>query len=400
MKVTLFFDHRFLRSADGVLYSPTSYNYDLFTGRYLSVFDELTIVARVQDYTDGNRDGKHAEGPGVEIKPVGNWQGPVQYARVRRHVRRVIEDELRHSEAVMMIAPGRIGQVAADSILRAPQPYGLEVVGDPGDVFAPGASNHPLRPLLQKWATQELRKQAKAATSVAYVSRVNLPDRYPAGEGAFVTHYSSIELRDEHFVDRIEPVQVDQGNIRLVTVGTLSQMYKGIDVIIDALPLLVQAGTNGTLTIVGDGRFRSELEARAAAVGMADRIQFLGHLPAGDAVRSELDKADLFVLASRTEGLPRAMIEAMARGKPCIGTEVGGIPELLPSEDMVEPGNAGALAEKIREVIGNPARLEVMAKRNLDTARSYRASILSQRRTEMYSNLKEQTREWLNKHDR
>jgi glycosyltransferase involved in cell wall biosynthesis len=400
MKLTLFFDHRFQRSADGVLYSPTSYNYDLFTSRYLSVFDELTIVARVQDQPNGERAGKYVEGPRVRVRPVGNWQGPIQYTRARRQVAETVREEVQQAEAMIMIAPGRIGQVATSAILREPRPYGLEVVGDPGDVFAPGATNHPLRPLLQRWATRELRKQAAAATSVAYVSRVNLPERYPAAADAFVTNYSSIELQDEHLIDEVGHVQVDRSDVRLVTIGTLSQMYKGIDVLIDALALLVNEGVNGTLTVVGDGRFRKDLEARANGAGLGERVRFLGHLPAGDAVRAELDKADLFVLASRTEGLPRAMIEAMARGLPCVGTLVGGIPELLPPEDMVEPGNPRALADKITEVIGNPARLEAMARRNLDTARSYRASILWERRSEMYTTLKEQTREWLNKHGR
>lgn len=83
------------------------------------------------------------------------------------------------------------------------------------------------------------------------------------------------------------------------------------------------------LRFIGDGGYRSTLTKMASDQGIADRVKFLGWLAAGPAVRAELDRADLFVLPSRTEGLPRALVEAMARGLPCIGSTAGGIPELL-----------------------------------------------------------------------
>jgi glycosyltransferase involved in cell wall biosynthesis len=125
------------------------------------------------------------------------------------------------------------------------------------------------------------------------------------------------------------------------------------------------------------------------------RTLFLGELPAGEAVRAELDRADLFVLPSRTEGLPRAMLEAMARALPCLGSTVGGIPELLPPEDMVSPGDVTALARKIREVLADPPRMSRMSARNLEKAQAYREEILQERRVAFYQHVKEKTEAWL-----
>jgi glycosyltransferase involved in cell wall biosynthesis len=111
-------------------------------------------------------------------------------------------------------------------------------------------------------------------------------------------------------------------------------------------------------------------------------------------VRAALDHADLFVLPSRTEGLPRAMIEAMARALPCIGSTVGGIPELLPPEDLVPPGDAAALARKIREVVCDPDRMARMSARNLEQARQYREDALSGRRIAFYQRVREVTEAW------
>src|SRR4029077_4545824 len=112
----------------------------------------------------------------------------------------------------------------------------------------------------------------------------------------------------------------------------------------------VRKGMAIQLTIVGNGRCRAALDTGARERGIERDVRFTGRVPAGAPVREILDGADLFVLASKTEGLPRAMIEAMARGLPCIGSAVGGIPELLGASELVPRGNAAALAAKIEEV--------------------------------------------------
>jgi glycosyltransferase involved in cell wall biosynthesis len=88
-------------------------------------------------------------------------------------------------------------------------------------------------------------------------------------------------------------------------------------------------------------------------------------------VQRALDRADLFVLPSLTEGLPRALLEAMARGLAAVATTVGGIPELLPADCLVPPRNAVALARRLREVMAQPAALMAMAQRNQEVARTY-----------------------------
>jgi glycosyltransferase involved in cell wall biosynthesis len=149
------------------------------------------------------------------------------------------------------------------------------------------------------------------------------------------------------------------------------------------------------LVLIGDGKHRAELEERAAARGIGDRVHFRGQLTAGAAVRAELDRADVYCMPSRTEGMPRAMVEAMARALPCIGSTMGGIPELLPPEDMVPPGDVDALAAKIREIVTDPARLAAMSARNLRRARDYHEEILRERRSACYHALRERTEAWL-----
>jgi glycosyltransferase involved in cell wall biosynthesis len=125
------------------------------------------------------------------------------------------------------------------------------------------------------------------------------------------------------------------------------------------------------VTVVGDGRLRPSLEMFARRHGVAAKFGFVGSMASSAAVRVELDASDIFVLPSRTEGLPRALVEAMARALPCIASNVGGIPELLAREDLVPPSNASALATKLSEVLSSPRRMERMSARNLAEARRY-----------------------------
>jgi glycosyltransferase involved in cell wall biosynthesis len=183
--------------------------------------------------------------------------------------------------------------------------------------------------------------------------------------------------------------------MRIITVGSLAQPYKGVDVLLDAVTLCVQRDCNVELSVVGGGRYLPECQQRATAKGIASRVSFLGEVPSGKDMRNQLDKAHMFILASRTEGKPRAMIEAMARGLPCIGSDAGGIPELLPPDCIVPRGDATALADKIREVYDDPDRLAHMSVSNIIEAREYHDSVLDIKRAEFLRHLRRRTEEWI-----
>jgi glycosyltransferase involved in cell wall biosynthesis len=112
------------------------------------------------------------------------------------------------------------------------------------------------------------------------------------------------------------------------------------------------------------------LRERAGALGLASAVEFLGQLDR-DGVRRALDAADLFVLPSLTEGLPRALLEAMAKGLPAVASAVGGIPELLPSEFLVPAGQPDQLAQSIRRLMSADAEREAAAERNRFVARAF-----------------------------
>jgi len=314
-------------------------------------------------------------------------QGPV----VLRGVSRAVAS----NDAVILREPGVLSSCLKRFLAVARHPYGAEVVGDPRDVFAPGAVDHPLRRFFRWWGSRELRRVTMFACAVGYTTEHYLQKRYPPNPGAFATHYSSADLPDEAFVSEPRRHLARAGPFRLVAVGSMAQRYKGFDVLLNALRVCVTAGSDQTLTLVGDGRHRPELQSLATTLSLNGRVAFTGELPGPEAVRRVVAGSDVFVHPSRTEGLPRAVLEAMALGLPCIGTTVGGIPELLPPEDTVGPDDAESLSRRIREVLRDPERMNKMSERNLTKAREYHQHVLQKRRNELYRHVRRCTEEYL-----
>jgi len=105
--------------------------------------------------------------------------------------------------------------------------------------------------------------------------------------------------------------------------------------------------------VVGDGELRADLEAYAAHLRIADRVRFLGW-------RRDLatiyGATDVFLLTSRNEGTPVALIEAMASGVPGVSTDVGGVKDVIPSPALgrlVSSGNAAGLAAAVTELLAD-----------------------------------------------
>jgi glycosyltransferase involved in cell wall biosynthesis len=106
---------------------------------------------------------------------------------------------------------------------------------------------------------------------------------------------------------------------------------------------------------VGEGRERSALEAQARALGVAERVRFLGHR---DDVPDLLAACDVFVLPSRYEGLPLSVLEAMAAARPVVATAIEGTDEIVRHGEtglLVPPAAPSALAEAIRAVLADRA---------------------------------------------
>ena len=121
---------------------------------------------------------------------------------------------------------------------------------------------------------------------------------------------------------------------------------KGPDVLIEAFGGSDRGALkDARVTFVGDGSLREPLIARATALGISDRVSFVGRRPP-DEVALRISAADVLCLSSRREGCPNVVLEALASGRPVVATAVGGVPELVTDANglMVPPDDPLALA--------------------------------------------------------
>ena len=397
MKVLVVYDDRVFRTPDGRVWTNGPFTYK-FWCRYLDVFDVVQVVTRVLDVHEQPERSVRADGENVLFVSVPYYVGGLSFVRNIREIIHTLQYVIHAwNDAIIFRVPSALANLAIPWIINKNRVFALEVVGDPWDVFSPGAVLYPwpVRVLARLWFTLSLKMQLREAAAVSYVTKFALLRRYPPRNTAYITNFSDVCLSSEWFVPSAHrQVRTPVMDAILITVGSLEHLYKGVDILIDAVAILNQEGIRVRLHVVGDGRCRSLLEKRCRERGVEHAVRFLGQLPPGEPIMAQLDQADLFVLASRQEGLPRAMLEAMARGLPCIGTTVGGIPELLPPEDLVPPNNAIALASKIREVLSDPGRIERMSRRNLEKAKEYSEENLRNKRCEFYNFIKEITEIW------
>lgn len=154
---------------------------------------------------------------------------------------------------------------------------------------------------------------------------------------------------------------------RLLTVGFL-RPDKGHAVVLKALPALIREFPDLEYRIVGDGSERAQLEALCKELGLGDYVVFLGSLPHPEAMK-EMAQCEVFILPSWNEAFGVVYLEAMAHGKPIIGTLGEGISEIFAQEEVgkaVPPKNVLAITEGIRELFANPEQAIAMGMRGKD----------------------------------
>lgn len=226
----------------------------------------------------------------------------------------------------------------------------------------------------------------KNADGVIYVTQFELQKKYPSF--TLQSYASNVELdvlnKDlilEFYKKRNDPFKIG-------LIGSFNNGYKGIDTAIQALNFIAQRKYNVFLHIVGSGSLKDFYLDLAKDLSISDRVIFDGVLSGGEQVNQWLDSLSLYIQPSKTEGLPRALIEAMARGLPALASNVGGIPELLSSDFLIEDNSPEQLAKKIELFIESPDFCYEQGKINYDKSKEYSSNILKERRSKFWNEAK------------
>ncbi len=365
-------DHRFQRSAGGDIYTiGGKFPYAKWE-EYLAHFDEVIVVSRGVDVTDGETANLAlSSGPKVHHHLVDDRRGWRRLTTLRAH-RALLERLVADADAVIGRLPSELGLTACALAANVGKPYLVELVTCPWDaLWNHGAlAAKAYAPVM----TMRTRRRVRAASLVHYVTRAFLQRRYPtAGKSICASNVmlpeSGADVRAAR-LDRIDAI-TQGGPVTFGTTGSMTTRLKGIHIAIAALATGRDQLPDFNYRIPGEGD-PAALGEQAVRLGIGDRVHFDGTLAGGGEVARWLDAIDIYLQPSFQEGLPRALIEALNRGCLAIGSTAGGIPELLPPDRMHRPGDAAGLIAGIEALLSQPrAAMAQEADRNAVTADHY-----------------------------
>ena len=235
------------------------------------------------------------------------------------------------------------------------------VVSDPNQLFAAHFPGIPGRAV--GWVAGAVtRAIVRRSAGVVYVSQSWLQGLYPQLADTPTLARSNVQLPESAFAkNRVERTSSKQA-LRLISVGSLTGSVKGPDLLIEVVVKLRDSGIDSTLQFIGGGQDLDLYRGMAANSEVGDSIEFVGHVTEIDSLRARLDTADVYVSASRAEGLPRATVEAMARGLAVVSTRAGAAAELVDSHWLVDVGSVDHIVERVTELRDAARRAEVGAK--------------------------------------
>jgi glycosyltransferase involved in cell wall biosynthesis len=381
--------HRFIKCTNGEIYTTGQMGENYFA-RFKQSFDRVTVIGFYEEEISKNKSRK--------IEKIAKDSTFLSYCLIKSSevpifrnvftsykIMRTFKSLIKSYDIIATKAPSFVSSYAVKIAKKKQIPCYVELVGCPWDAFW----NHSWKgKLVAPFMWYATKKAVKNAPYVLYVTNEFLQRRYPNTGRTINCSNVALPTLDESVLDaRLHKIKQTTKNKPIVigTTAAVDVRYKGQDYVIQAIAELNKQGYNYEYRLVGGGD-KARLQSIAEKYRVADKVIFEGSIP-HERVFDYLDDIDIYVQPSKTEGLPRALIEAMSRGCPCIGSNAGGIPELLDNAYIFRSGN-------VKELVTILANFDVekmvkQAKRNFEFSKGYAKEVIETRRNEFFKQFAE-----------
>lgn len=373
---------------NGRFYARNQDKYDFYQ-RYLRIFDELRLTCRCVYEDKLGKSRVLLDDPRIDFVPLPFFSGPIQYAMVYHKVGKAICNITDGCDAAILRLPSTVAQRVAARVMKSGIPYATELVFDAQDAIV--ASTNFVDWLLWKRIHKQMVDICNNANGVACVTAHYLQSHYTSlRPDAFFANYSSLALPKSFFTSPRQHPKGKQFVISHVCTQVMFNGRKGYNEIIMAIKLLKERKVNVRVEFAGPDYHNGMqlLSDLARKLGVEDRVKFIGGVNRQQ-LSDYLEASDIYVMPTWAEGLPRVIIEAMAKGLPCITTPVSGNPELVSEYFLVGYSDINTLADRIEELVNNKALYEATSKENFNRSLQYEAVVLEKRRDAYYMKLKE-----------
>lgn len=384
-KIAFCYDGRLKMDEEGNMY-PQAFTEDVLN-RYLFFGDTIDLFCRKKIINNDNSKYKLPEKARkkiniVECPELMTIKGFLY--ENRNFEKNVIAKRVKEADFCIIRMPSFVGRKALKICNKENKKYLVEMVGDPFDSYW----NYSLAgKILAPISYFKNRLSLRKAKYVQYVSNEFLQKRYP-------TNGYSIACSDVNLTENMEEILTKRKNkilskhrdekIILGTLGAIDVKYKGQEYIIKAIEKLKKMGySNFEYQLVGGGN-PERLQKIGQKLNVQNDIKFIG-AKSHDEVFAWLDNIDIYIQPSNTEGLPRAVIEAMSRACPCIVSNAGGNPELINFEYVFKKKNINSLINKIIRLTSDNDILINEAQINYHNSKNFEKKVLDKKREEFYN---------------
>lgn len=377
MKIAFFLDVKLVK-INNKYYTTGAVDENYLNCHKINLNDSLMVVCR--ENTENHSKTKLAEASGKNISFI-TFKSYKNLLMKRNIIKNIILD----SDFIFVKMPTNIGLIACYYLNKYKRKYVIEMVGSPfGALWNYGSMKAKLiAPIISIINRHYIKK----AQNVIYVTKFYLQKYYPSKGKSIACSDVKIDIDIKNLEKRIKKIEElnEDSKIKIGLVGSLDTEYKGHRVAIKSLKY-INNHTNQKyeLHFLGAGN-KKIWEKLAEKYKLKEQVVFDGTLPSGDAVYNWLDNIDIYVIPSYTEGLPRTLIEAMSRACPCIGSKVGGIPELI--NVTFRKKKYKQLAQGIINLLNDKEEMKKQAKINFENCKQYNTKNLETKRSYFIKNI-------------
>jgi len=388
MKLLYISCYQFLEK-QGQMYALPAYN-DKFWEKYLDVFDSVHVLGeQVKGYLDnGTMAPIRNQKVSIEIIP-GNTN-PKDFINDKK-IKEKLKREIEKADAILIKPSNRKGMMAIRLAEKYGKPYMVELTGDLK--LSLRVHRNFLKRMYGPIIHRQILKSIKNAPFGIYVTEQYLQKVYPiAGKQCGASDVFINELLPEVLESRLRRISEMQPKkeLNIGLIGAYHDDRKGIDTAIKAIAQLDSQKVKAQLNILALGieEDRKKWQMYAQEKGAAGRIHFPPSCDTTEKVLRWIDTQDIIILPSRSEGLPRCIVEAMSRACPCITSDVCGMPELISHRWLHKPGEDTKLAGLICQMAEDPQAMIDTARENFKNAQRFLRANIDARRNAFLTEFK------------
>jgi len=387
MKLLYISKYQFKKMDDKTYALPAYGNH--FWEKYLDVFEKVDVLAEeIKGYlNDGTLSEITDDRISVEILPRNTAPNEFINDRV---IKAHLEKKIKQAQAILIKPSCRKGIMAIKLAEKYNKPYMIEITGDLSLTLK--NNRNLLKRAYNPFLHRQILRAIKNCQYGLYVTENHLQKVYPivgkqCGCTDTVLPYISEESLKKR-IAKIDNMAVD-GEIRIGMVASYHDTRKGLDTAIKALGLIKDERVVLHVLGLGTEDDRNKWYTFAKQYGVEEKLKFDPPLSGIESVLEWNDNMDLCILPSRSEGLPRCIVESISRACPNITSDVCGMPELVDKYWVHKPNDYTQLAKLIEELIGSKELMKNVAIQNFNHAKNYEFDVLRAKRNAFLTDFKE-----------